>query len=245
MGDRFASRGAPDCERNSGNLRCALRAALRGGGDASAASAREIGLPERLSALVQEWDILNKSIEWNFQIYERQRTILFAFSGVVVGLEALPIAPAVLASDGLPLAAWIATPFIALTLLYRMLSQLHFVNIKNVRLRRIERTIELLTQSQDHFRWLTVQRNDNRRFFSNPYAVTQAMIFMFVMAVITFAQYRGYDGLVADGSSVFGLSYAAIFLGASIALEIVFLVQFVLVSLEVQNPSLEDKLHRS
>jgi hypothetical protein len=211
----------------------------------NAAPAREIGLPERLSALVQEWDILNKSIEWNFQIYERQRTLLFAFSGVIVGIEALPIAPTLFASDGLPLAAWIATPFIALTLLYRMLSQLHFVNIKNVRLRRIERTIEQLTQTQDHFRWLTVQRNDNRRLFSNPYAITQAMIFLFVLAVISYAQYRAFTGLSADGSAVLGLSYAAIFLGVSIALEVIFLVQFVLVSLEVQNPSLEEKLHRS
>jgi len=145
----------------------------------------ELSIQKRIEFLIEEWNNLEASIKWNFEIYERHRYYLFLGVTAIFGLEK--------STEVISSVVWIPVPFIAILLLFRMISQQWFVAVKGYRNWQIEEEIESLTKNTSHYRYQHLQRQVERDN-PGPYLATQVAVYF---CAFVFVFYSGAVGSLA------------------------------------------------
>ena len=142
---------------------------------------------DNINLLIKEWEYVNKSVEWNYDLFEKHRNYSFLLIATVFGLSNLNPNEAGL--------AWIIIPPILLILMYRMLSQLAFIGVKNLRRAKIELEIAEVKKSHKYFRYGVVLSSEITS--RGIYISTMIWMHLLIIGVYIYCITQAYQFIIA------------------------------------------------
>lgn len=134
----------------------------------------------KLDLLRHEWEYLCRSVEWNFDVFERQRNYLFILITAMLGLTG--------STPKIADAAWVFVGPLIIFFLFRLLNEFDFMIVKNRRRLQIEKRVSSLTGTLYFLRIGTEFKKDRR--VGQNYAITIILLLLIILGALAFALYR-------------------------------------------------------